>query len=176
MQRIANYAQQEMKWEQPNAFKEQYELRVGEETIAALRWRSMWGSLATAESADGCWSFKRVGFFSTRVTVRVCDSEQDIAVYHPNTWSQGGTIELPDGRKYKASTNFWMSKVEISDETEETIIRYHIGGFFRQSAVVEVLPTALRLPELPMMVMLGWYLIILMHQDSATVAVAATAT
>jgi hypothetical protein len=170
MQKIVDYAQQEMKWEQPNAFKEQYELHVGDETIAALRFRSMWGSLAAAESADGCWSFKRVGFFKTRVTVRPCDSEQDIAVYYPNTWSQGGTIEFPDGRKYKASTNFWMSKVDITDENEAVVIRYNVGGFIRQSAQVEVEPTALRLPDLPMLVMLGWYLIILMYQDSAVVA------
>lgn len=176
MRKIADYAQQEMKWEQPNAFKEQYELHVGDETIATLRWRSMWGSLATAESADGCWSFKRVGFFKTRITVRQCDSEQDIAAYYPNTWSQGGTIEFPDGRKYKASTNFWMTKVEITDETDSVVIRYNIGGFFRQSALVEVLPATIRLPELPWMVMLGWYLIILMHQDSAAVAAVAAST
>ena len=173
MQKIASYAQQEMKWEQPSAFKEQYELRVGEETIVVLRFRSMWGSLATAESADGCWSFKRVGFFKTRVTVRQCESEQDIAVYHPNTWTQGGTLELPDGRQYKASTNFWMTQVEVTDPSGEPLLRYKIGGMFRQSALVETLPAALRLPELPWLVMLGWYLIILMYQDSAVVAAAA---
>lgn len=172
MRRITDYAQQEMKWEQPSAFKEQYELHVGDETIATLRFRSMWGSLANAESLDGCWSFKRVGFFKTHVTVRPCDSEQDIAVYYPNTWSQGGTIEFPDGRKYKASTNFWMTKVDITDETDSVVIRYNIGGFFRQSALVEVMPSPLRLPELPMMVMLGWYLIILMHQDAGAAAAA----
>jgi hypothetical protein len=174
MQRIANYAQQELKWEQPSVFKEQYELRVGDETVATLRFRSMWGSLATAESADGCWSFKRVGFFKTNITVRLCDSEQDIALYYPNTWSQGGTLELPDGRVYKASTNFWLTKVEISEEAGEPLIRYNVGGLFRQSALVEVLPAALPLAELPWMVMLGWYLIILMYQDSAAVAVAAS--
>jgi hypothetical protein len=173
MRRIVECAQFEMKWEKPSVFKACYELRLGDMVIAELSFRSMWGSLVRAESGDGCWSFKRVGFFKPRITVRLWDSEQDIALFYPNTWSAGGTLVLPDGRNYKVSTNFWHSKVEFSNEVEGTLIRYSVGGFFRHSALVEVAPAALRLTELPWMVILGWYLIILMHQDSSAAHTAA---
>lgn len=175
MKRISDYAGQEMKWEQPNMWKENYELHVGDDQIATLRFRSIFGSLASGESQDGCWSFKRVGFFNTRVTIRTCDSDEDIAVYKPNTWTQGGSLEFPDGRKYKASTNFWMTKYEIKTEDEIPLLRFHNHGLVRPSAIVEVLPEAVRLAELPWLVMLGWYLVILMYEDSSAAMTATTA-
>jgi len=97
----------ELKWVQPSAWKMQYELRTGDELIATLRFRSSFGSFATAESEDGCWTFKRVGFWRTRATIRGCESETNIAMFKNNTWSGGGALELPDGRKVLATTNFW---------------------------------------------------------------------
>jgi hypothetical protein len=80
MKRLAELMGRELKWTQPGAFKMNYELLAGDELAATLRFRSSFGSLATAESADGCWTFKRAGFFQTRVTIRVCGEEADIAV------------------------------------------------------------------------------------------------
>jgi hypothetical protein len=53
MRRISAPVEQPLKWMQPSALKMQYELRTGEDVVAALRFRSMWGTFATAESADG---------------------------------------------------------------------------------------------------------------------------
>jgi len=49
-------------WVQPRALQMNYELRADEELVATVRFRSLSGSFATAKSADGCWTFKRVGF------------------------------------------------------------------------------------------------------------------
>jgi uncharacterized membrane protein YccF (DUF307 family) len=45
----------------------------------------------------------------------------------------------------------------------------------RLSATVTIEPQAANLPELPWMVMLGWYLMVMMHMESAS-AVAITTT
>ncbi len=113
MKNIAELIGRELEWVQPSAWKMQYELRAGEEIVATLRFRSSFGSFATAESADGCWTFKRVGFWQTRVTIRGCGSDMDIAMFKNNTWSGGGTLELPDGRKVLATTNLWQTKFEL---------------------------------------------------------------
>ena len=98
-----------------------------------------------AESADGCWSFKRVGFFKTKVTIRQCDSDQDIALYFPNTWSQGGTLELEDGRKYRATTNFWSTELRFETEGGERLLAVKTGGFINMRADVEIAPAAAHL-------------------------------
>jgi hypothetical protein len=171
MKRLADLLDRELKWTQPSAFKMHYELHAGDELAATVRFRSAFGSLATSESADGCWTFKRVGFFQTRVTIRVCGEEKDIAVFRNNTWSGGGALELPGGRKVLVTTNLWQSNLEFKTESEDTLLRFQSAGLIHLSAQVEIQPEAIGLAELPWMLMLGWYLIVMMNMDTAASAV-----
>lgn len=148
----------------------EYELRSDQQIAATLRFRSSFGSFATAESAEGCWTFKRVGFWQTKVTVRACDSDTDIATFVNNTWSSGGTLTLPDGRKLLVSTNMWSTKYQIKTESETALIRYTMGGLIHLSSEVEILPAAADLPELPWLVAFGWYLALLAYMDSTAAA------
>ena len=167
MRKIAELVGQQLKWEQPGVFKMHYELRADDELAATLRFRSSFGSFATGESADGCWTFKRMGFWQTRVTIRACDVADDLAIFKNNTWSGGGTLELSGGRNLLATTNFWQTNLEFQDESGSTLIKFKSGGLIHLSAAVEVEPSAVSLPELPSVVMLGWYLIVMMHVDAA---------
>ena len=168
MKKIAEMIGRELKWVQPSAWKMQYELRAGDELIATLRFRSSFGSFATAESADGCWTFKRVGFWQTRVTIRGCESEMDIAMFKNNTWSGGGTLELLDGRKLLATTNVWQTNFEFKTELGEALVRFKTGGVVHLSATVEIQRDAAGEPELPCVVMFGWYLAVMMYMDTAS--------
>lgn len=167
MQSLTGLVDTPLRWEQPKASKMEYALLGGETRAATLRFRSMFGSLATAESADGCWTFKRVGFWQPRVTVRVCDTPADLATFTNNTWSGGGTLALADGRKLLASTNMWATQYELKTETESSLIRYKMRGVVHLSASVEIQPTAVGMPELPWLVPFGWYLAVLMYMDSS---------
>lgn len=174
MLKIAELIGRELKWTQPHALKMEYELRADDELAATLRFKSSFGTLATAESADGCWTFKRIGFWQTKVTVRACGSDTDLAVFKNNTWNNGGTLEFPGGRKIFASLNFWATRYEFTTEADELLLRYtKIGGLVHFSARVEIQPHAAALPELPWLVMLGWYLPVMVYRDAA-VTVAAT--
>lgn len=175
MKRLAEVTGLPLQWLQPSAWREAYELRAGDDLAATLRFRSAFGSFATAETAEDCWTFKRVGFWTTRVTVRLCDSVEDLAVFHNNTWKGGGALQFSDGRRYPASTNFWQTRYEFQADAGEPLVRFDIGGVFRQSAAVTIQPAALRLAELPLLITLGWYLAVMMHQDSAAAAVVVAA-
>jgi hypothetical protein len=176
MKSIRDLIDQELKWIQPQAIKMEFVLRCGEEAVASLRFRTSFGSLATGECADGCWTFKRVGFWRTRATIRVCGTETDIAVFHNNTWTSGGTLDMPDRRMFPATSNFWMTQYEFRTEGGETLVRYRrIGGVLRLSSEVEIRPAAASMPELPWLVILGWYLTVMMHSDSAAAVVATAA-
>jgi hypothetical protein len=175
MKEIAEVIGRELEWVQPSAWKMAYELRAGDELIATLRFRSSFGSFATAESADGCWTFKRVGFWQTRVTIRGCGSETERAMFRNNTWSGGGTLELPDGRKILANTNFWQTNFELMPEGGAALVRFKIGGLMHLSAKVEIQPDIAGVPELPWLVMFGWYLVVMMHMDTVSTAGAVAA-
>lgn len=134
----------------------------------------MFGSFATGESADGCWTFKRVGFIRTKVTIRACDGENDIAVFRNATWTDGGTLELPNGREIRASTNFWQTKLEFQTSQNELLLTLEPRGVIHLGARLVIEARAATMPELPWMAMLGFYLVLMMQDEVATVAAAAT--
>lgn len=157
-------------WSQPHMSEPVYELSRDERLLAVLAFKNAFGSLAEGITDAGIFSFKRQGFLKTQITVRLKGDEQNLAVYHTNTWSGGGTLELPDGQKFKVNSNFWESQYEISDTAEKPIIRYHnIGGFKLHGEMVILSESGLE-GELPWMVLLGWYLAVMMSREGELVA------
>jgi hypothetical protein len=156
---------------QPRALTQLYELRARKRTVATLEFRGIFGSLAIGESEQGCWSFKRVGFLQTAVTVRECDSEEDLAILRHNTWKGGGTLELPGGPELKVTTNLWRSQLDLRTRRGNVLLRFKPKGVLRVKADVELEPAAGDLEGLPWMVMLGMYLLVMMRRDDGAMAV-----
>ena len=170
MRHLAEVIHADLRWVQPHVFDRAYELRHGDELIATLAFRSAFGSFAAAASADGSWTFKRVGFWQARATVRVEGGTDNLAVFEHDTWSGGGTLTLAGGRPIRVTTNFWQSKIEFLTDDDAVLFRYLTEGFLRQESQLEVMPPLLRMPEMPWLILFGWYLVVMMHQDSAATA------
>ena len=167
----------ELTWTQPKTFKQLFELRAGDEVVGTLEFRNSFGSFATGESADGRWTFKRQGFFRPTVTVRAAGSETDLAIFKNKTWTGGGTLEFPDGRHLLVSTNFWHTRFEIATDTDSPLVSYRrTTGVLHMSSAITIHPQAEDLPDLPWLVMLGWYLKVLMHRDQTAAVTAAAAS
>ena len=168
MRSIRELSGQPLRWAQPGAFTREYELRAGDEVLATLRWQKTFGSLALAAAADGTWTFKRSGFLSPQVTVRLPGSEADVAVLRPG-WRGEGALELSAGRRYPwRNTSFWRSEWAFADVAGEPLVQFKPEfAFFKQAAEVTVDPRAAPLPDLSLLTLLGWYLMVLMSEDAA---------
>ena len=165
MRTIAELASTELNWQQRGNFKMDYELLSDGEQAATLRWRTMSGSLATAESADGCWTFKRVGVWRVRVTVRACGSDTDLAEFRQDRESEG-TLTLSDGRKYLAHSTPRATSYDFRTDAGEPLIRLNSEGMMRHVGTVRLLPTANPvLAQIPWLVMLSWYLTVMTYID-----------
>ena len=173
MERIVAVADRELRWAQPSFLRQEFELTAASEVVARLAFRGILGTLATAESGDGAWTFKRVGFWQGRATVRAAGSEADLAVFRNDTWKSGGTLEFVGGPRYRATTNFWNTRFAFETESEDSLVRFHHGGAFRLSSTVEISETARALPELPLLVLFGWYLCVMLHRDAGAAAASA---
>ncbi len=175
MNRMVEIIGREANWKQPSAMARHFELVVSGDTVATLEFRSAFGSFATTRCPEGTWTFKRLGFWQTRATVRAEGSTRDLATFHNHTWRHGGTLELSDGRVLNANTNFWETRYEFRDAQGTPLVSYEdFGGIIHLSARVVVHEAARELAELPWLVPFGCYLAILMRQDSAGAAAAAT--
>jgi len=169
---ISETAGEELLWIQPAARRREHELRAGDDLVATLRFQR--GSLADAEAEGHHWTFKRQGFWQPRVTVRVPASDADVAVFRPR-WAGGGTLEFADGRSVDMrSANFWQSEWVWQENDQPLILFKGRHGIVKASGAVETLPGSAGLPDTPLLVLLGWYLILLHADDTAAATAGAT--
>jgi len=147
-------------------------LRAGDDVVATLRFQR--GSLADAEAEGHHWTFKRQGFWQPRVTVRVPGSDADVAVFRPR-WAGGGTLDFADGRSVRlSSANFWQSQWVWQEKDQPLILFKGRHGIVKAKGAVEIQPGAESRPDTPLLVLLGWYLILLHADDTAAATVGAT--
>lgn len=174
METIAALASQHLEWVTSSTSR-CYELRAGNEVAATLQFRSLFKSLAIAKSSEACWTFKRMGLLHTRVTVRLCDSSDEVGTFKHNTWRGGGTLEMADGQVFKATTNLWQTKFEFQDASGGSLVQFKLQGLLRMKGTVTLAPGASDLAVLPLMAILGWYIIVVIQADAGASA-SATAT
>ena len=174
MLKISDVADQLLTWSRASGWKRTFTLAAGDLPAGRLEFQSAFGTLAKAETAGGCWTFKRVGFWQQRATIRACGAETDLASFQNQTWSGGGTLECAGGQRFRATTNFWQNRLQFETETGDVVVRFAYGGVFSLKAHVEVAPDARTLHELPLLVCFGWYLAVMLHDDAAASAVVIT--
>lgn len=172
MIKISELANAPLKWVQPR-LRWHFELRFGETIFATLRFQSAFKTIAWAESGDGSWVFKRFGFWQNQASIWESGTEKGIAIFKQHTWKRGGILTFNHGNQYKIRANFWFTKFDWLDMEENPLATFNMGGFFKQNADVEVLPRAATLAELPILVLFGWYIILIKIRDAAVVTTAA---
>lgn len=173
MKKIREYARFGLKWSQPAYTRRFFELRSEDSLVGTLAFRSSFGTFAEAESGEGHWTFKRIGFWQNRASIREKGSERDLALFVNNTWSQGGTLSFEDGREFRATTNFWMTALEFRSPQDELLVRFDHDGVLKLSAEVTVTDLGATTGDLPLLVLFGWYLVIMLRADAAVVTTAA---
>lgn len=184
MKSLKEIPDEHLTWIQPKAMHQLYELRIKEDIYGTLLFPKSVGSLAEAETNDGKWSFKRVGFFNTKITIRNFGEEKDIAVFKPNLIASTGILEFANGKSFHwHSSNFWQTKFEFKNAEEETVVIFRSGveeaklkDWFKTQARVEIPENKKNLDELSLLILLGWYLIIVLQMDSSAGAVVAVAS
>ena len=153
-------------WRQPSSFSRDSDLRAGDLPVGTLSFRSGFGTHATGVIGDDCFTFKRVGFWQQRVSVRHCNDDREYGEFVNATWSKGGTLTLAGGRTYRATSNFWNTKWQIEDSQGRVVVRFDYGGAFKLAAVVDVPEDFRTLPDLALLVLLSWYLVVMLASDA----------
>jgi hypothetical protein len=168
MKRLYDFCGQELEWKRPHWTKNEYELCIGDEVLARLRWEKLISPHAIAEVSGTEWLFKREGFWQTKAAIYHTEGNMVEATIPVATIQRGmsgkGTLIFPDGREYRwVNTRFWRG--EWTWFTNENVPLIHLE---RKRLVIE--PMASSLPELPLLVTFGYYLLKLTERDTASAA------
>lgn len=157
----------------PRKKPQEYVLMDDSNVVARLRWEKTGGSLALAESSEGRWSLKRTGFLSTKVSVRLADSAEEIASYYPNMFG-GGRIEMTDGRSWRfISLGFLNPQYSLLDPTDRQVLTLKVKGFgtggeMQYGTVMPDTKTA------HLLSILAWYVTLLAKEDASVAAIIMT--
>lgn len=162
---------------QPKTFERFFEIRQNDEVVATLAFESKFGTLASAVTADGAWTFKRVGFLNPHITVRCSDNEEDLAVYEPRLLG-GGVLSFPHGLTMKwKPTSFWGGSWSFVLSDENVLIGFTSGlehsklaDIFKTQATIDINPIPYVKKYLTMLAVLGMYLILMEREESGSVA------
>jgi hypothetical protein len=169
MERIGDHIDEEMTLVQPRLLLAGYELRVGDSVAGTLQLHGLFGSLATAQTEDGGWTFRRSGFLRKSVSVSPRGSDAEIAVFRETGWSHGGVLRMQDGWTLRVKANFWLTSFDICAEGGSVLVTYRrIWSPFRRSASVRILPDAAGLNNLPLLVMLGCSIVVMAIRERAS--------
>jgi hypothetical protein len=79
-------------------------------------------------------------------------------------------LEFAGGTKLLVTTSFWQTKLQFTTESGSPLVQFNTGGMIHLNATVEIDPAAEHVAELPLIVLLGWYLVVMMHNDAAASA------
>jgi hypothetical protein len=175
MKSVRKIAPATLQWIQLRVIKHEFDLRYEDELCGTLRWEKAFGSLASATSDDGQWTFKRVGFLNPRVTIRQPGSDMDIGAFKPG-WTSSGVLEFPSGRKFQwEHKDFWRLEWTFQEGGQELLRFKSRAGSFKMKVRVDLAPSVRNVSEASLLVLLGMYLLVLMRDDSAAASVATTA-
>jgi hypothetical protein len=167
--RIAQEAVEPLIWIRPKPLHPVDALRCGGNVIATLRYHGLFGTRATGDSENGRWTFERQGLRHPRITVRTGGGDAVIGTVElPHLFgSRDAVVRLSHGRSFR-----WVQfdtsglRCGFTAAPEGTAImrfmRPHLsypwitrtGGDIQ----LEVAPAAHSLDELPLLALLGRYL------------------
>ncbi|MFA7384421.1 MAG: hypothetical protein WC001_13330 [Desulfurivibrionaceae bacterium] len=154
----------QLSWSQPSALERHFELHSDNILLGNLHFETAstaHGTLLTPGSAAECWTFKGTRFsLKPRVTIRKDGTNDDLAVYRPKFWD-GGWVEFVNGPRFHwKSTSFWGTEWGFSNTQEELlfVLKPKLFDLLKVQSAVEIGTKWHDLDELPLLLMLGWYL------------------
>ena len=161
----------ELLWEQDGLLSRQYELRGKDQVFAGLRWEGSFGSLASATTESGSYTFKRTGFLRPRVTVRPSGADTEVATFQPN-WLGHGPLLIQSARQYYwSNAGFWQAAWGFASPDGARLVEFRPRfSVARKITGVEIAPSALANPDVPLLAAFGWYLLVMMAQESGGAA------
>jgi hypothetical protein len=149
-----------LRWLRTSEAPVAYELRSGDDLIARLSRARHGGSLVHAETSEGSWTLKRVGFLHPRVTARKEGAPGDVAVLDIH-WRRT-SVRVGNGRSF-AFERAGLAVPAWQFLTADGVRLVHIepvrSGRSLVGGAVSVGPSGTRLAELPVLLLVGWYYI-----------------
>ena len=163
-------------WIQYGFINRKYVLFSGDHPVASLRWIKSKIPHAIGETADNRWIFQSSRLLYPRVSIKSGEADQLEATFEA-TMKGHGKLTFTDGRNFHwLSTDFWNNEWVFTDAQGERLIQFiPEQGLFKIGAALNLEPQVLSLPELPLLAVTGWYLLVNINEQDGDLSSLASA-
>ena len=168
----------ELRWIKPRRSRRQFELHAGEAVVATLTWTRGASASASGQLAGEQYRFGRQGWFRQRIVVHrspAADApDPTIASDAPlATFAHRSALAFADGRTFLwQKPKRWTNERVWVDSTGAVLARF-APSKGQTTVTLASEPRAARPPELPLLLLLGQYLLVLAAQDAEAASTAA---
>ena len=170
MQELEAFIGQELQWIRPQRLRLAFELHAGEVELATLDWAGRARALGTW--AGGQYRIGREGWFRPRTLIYEAGSTssgEPIAVFT----HRGGTLNFSNSRTFVwKKPKGWTTERVWQDAAAIVLVRCRPARWRVPSTVI-IQPEAAHQSELPLLVLLGQFLMVLAEEDAAVANTAA---
>lgn len=159
---------------------QRYELVVDNDLFAVMNCESPYDLCATAMTIDDTWYLRCIRLLDSRYTVQTGQEREEIAFFTP-VKSAVGVLQYINGKAftlrtpgYNANLRDYQRTWSWQDENGMELVTFipranNWYNDYRREARVIITPAARALAELPLLTVLGWYIILLHHDDEEAV-------
>ena len=157
-----------LSWIHPDPARREFVLRsAAGEDVASLQWQKSEGSLAIGTTEQGQWTLKRAGFQRPHITARAAGESADAATFELGMGG-AGRVRLRSGYDFRWSSNLWRSEWSWQNASgADAIVIRREFAMDKREGIVEIVSGAIPPREVPLLVVLGWYIVILLAEDPA---------
>jgi hypothetical protein len=164
-----------VRWVRSTEDRHEYTLKAGDATVAVMKWEKHIGSLAHVAIVGDEWTLKRAGFLNPHLTAR--QSKQNVEVARMTIHSRTHLLDIRGGASYRfRRTGLLVPAWTLLDSKESKLLEIEP---VRQSgrlmgALVSVEALGRTRPELPLLLAMSWYFVVLawLEDEAASVGAA----
>ena len=169
MTELVEYAGKELAWTRVKDKKNYYELRHGATALGSLAWNK---SGVEGEVGGKRWLFAKEGFFRPRLLVRQEGAAAPIATLEVGIMGSG-QLSFVDGPSYRwAQRGMFSNTWGFDDDSKQTAVSFRLtSGLLTTGATAVVGEKHAAHEHAPLLLLLGWYVLVLYAEDAAPTGV-----
>lgn len=163
MNTLSTASDLQLQWVQPTMLMRHFKLYSQNGAIGELLFEkaaTAHGVWSGVGSPTARWMIKGGGLLKRGVTIRLSEAKNDLAVFRPNFMGEGWVEFLEGSRFHWKSRNFWRTEWGFFNLQKELLFVLKSQPWYqlKTESTVEIGGQWRDLDQLPLLIMLGWYL------------------
>jgi hypothetical protein len=175
MNPIQRLTEQYLYWTQPPAFSMDYLLQDAEavQTLATLKWQTSLAMRASVTLGPQEFFIDRLGVLNPRIELRQGTGKAGalIATFTQG-WTARGTLTFETGHRFEwKNANRWYTHWKWMTPDGGDLMKFtpdtKVSRLTRSESRIELYPPCADFPEVDLLAVLGWYLMLVINMEGA---------